>query len=310
MSSPRSAILAHPALVLTFGEPAPGGLAHALRSALRETFAGAVGMRLRDLGDLRLAGVLGPDDRPQDPFRLRRWIAAEVRAAAEAHDGCPPGDPVLPVFLVVEGGDPVNRERVLAALAPAREGIRDAALPASLQPRLVPVVAGAPGGTAGAPGEEGWLLRVVKQACDHFDTLLLVAASGCRVGEDEFPRVLSVSERNRLLREQVVLLLSGGLLERIIAFRRGLSRAHVTVLASGGADEDRPWFPAPELRAFRWSAGVGNWAIHPQGASPAGEDAVEAHVSAAGRVWCRYAAPPAEPAAAQPVSTPFPELIP
>lgn len=290
---PRNGRRHHPALVLTLGEPHPGGLAQGVRALLRASFGSGAAVASADLGDLRLGGVLGAGSGPPDPYRLESWARTRLEGVLQIHCGSHPGGAVLPVLLVVDGEDPVNRERLLSALQPVRRALASLTLPESLQPRLVALLGWpcAQGGAGDAPSRR-WLAVLADEvgARESLDAAFIVSRSGCRAGRGRDPRYLALAERNSWMAEQAVLLLASGVLEEVLSFRRGLERSLWSVLTSGDdAEGDEPWFPAPGEAGLRWLPARGIWSVG--GAVSPDVPVVSGDLPDPVRVQCLYGMP-------------------
>jgi hypothetical protein len=301
--------------VLTLGEPRAGGLAGRVRARLRHGFGSGAAVAARDLGDLRAGGILASGAAAPDPHRLQRWARALLERLLEAHAGGHPAAPVLPVLLVADGEDEANRRRLVQCVAPLRRALASLTLPESLQPRLAALVAWpAREAPAAHAATERWAAALTDECARHerLDAIFAVARSGCRAGFGADPRRMTEAERDDHLAEQAALLLATGVLEEVLAFRRGLARAAWCALAVDDGGAEAPWYAAPSDGAIAWHPAAGAWragAAAEAGCLPP----VEGDVAAPLRVHCLYGMPRGWEAAPPPAPDPAsssPELVP
>jgi hypothetical protein len=272
-----------PALVLTLGEPHPGGLADTVRARLGAAF-GPGAVDACDLGDLRAAGVLeGPEERV-DPHALARWARAALAALVVRHSGVHPApDPALTVLVLAEGDAPAARARCARAVEPLRRALDAVSLPPAMQRRLAVLTAWPC--PPPAPAESlarlaAWVRDLERAATEgYLDAVFAVGRSNYRAQGQGAVHYLSRERRDELIAEQAELLLSTAVLAEVAALRRGVPRSPWTALGAAPLEGAGP----PRAAAWpwlHWSSGWGTWtpatAHWSVGAEPApdtGEDA-------------------------------------
>lgn len=248
-SPTRSVGLPHfPALVLVLGEPTPGSLADRVRQHVGRELGPESGVSVLDLGDLRREGLLEQDGRVPQTGAMRRWLAKVVLARFGMHTGqLPSNAPILPCVVVCDGEQATGRTLALSLPSVLRSLGDVIALPADLEPRVAMLVAWPTRwGLAERAPLAAWSRDLAWLARERslMDGVFIVARASHRSAGAE-PRMWSSDpERDEAISQQVLAMVTTGLLDEAAAMRRGVDRTGLMALGVAEPGTSRSTPPA------------------------------------------------------------------